>query len=94
MPVSVESQASESLSVVEDKFSCPYQVELQVNGHPLTMEVDTGAGVSIAPESVLSSLQPSVSLQPGNVVLKTYMGQCIPLKGVASVDATYNQKDS
>ena len=91
-PALTESQVSEPLFVVEDQSSHPYQVELQVNGCPLTMEVDTGAGVSIAPESVLSSLQPSVSLQPSNVVLKTYTGQCIPVKGVASVDVTYNQK--
>ena len=92
-PALTESQVSEPLFVVEDQSSHPYyQVELQVNGFPLTMEVDTGAGVSIAPESVLSSLQPSVSLQPSNVVLKTYTGQCIPVKGVASVDVTYNEK--
>ena len=91
-PALTESQVSEPILGVEDQSSHPYQVELQVNGCPLTMEVDTGAGVSIAPESVLSSLQPSVSLQPSNVVLKRYTGQCVPVKGVASVDVTYNQK--
>ena len=70
-----ESQASESLFVVKDQSSRPYQVELQVNECPLTMEMDTGARVFIAPESVLSSLQPSVSFQPSNIVLKTYTGQ-------------------
>ena len=30
-----------------------------MNGHPLQMEVDTGAAVSLAPESAVSALLPS-----------------------------------
>ena len=41
------------------------------------MEVDTGAGVSIASESVLNSLLPSAKLQKTSVVLKTYTGEQI-----------------
>ena len=63
-----------------------------MNGHPLIMEVDTGAGVSIAPESVLASLLPSVELKKTNVVLKTYTGQPIPVKGSITVNVDYGQR--
>ena len=88
-----DSPAEETLFAVRDKSSCPsYEVELRVNGHPLIMEVDTGADVSIAPESVLASLLPSVKLKKTNVVLKTYTGQPIPVKGSITVNVDYGQQ--
>ena len=74
------------------KSSRPYQVELQVNGQPLTMEVDTGATVSLAPESMLTSLLPTLRLQKSEAVLKTYTGSPIPVKGTVSVDVSYGQQ--
>jgi len=44
----------EPLLVVRN-WSFPCKIELHVNGQPLTMEVETGAGVSIPSESVLNS---------------------------------------
>ena len=80
------------LFVVQNKASPPYHVELQVNGHPLQMEVDTGAAVSLAPESAVAALLPSSELQPSDVVLKTYTGEQIPVKGMLSVTVTYGQQ--
>ena len=56
------------------------------------MEVYTGAGVSIAPESVLKYLLPSVELKKTNVVLKAYTGQPIPVKGSIAVNVDYGQQ--
>ena len=56
------------------------------------MEVDTGAGVSIASESMLASLLPSVKLQKTSVVLRTYTGEQIPVKGSICVDVVYGQQ--
>ncbi len=67
-------------------------MELLVNGQPLTMEVDTGAGVSIAPESLMETLQPPVELQKTNIVLKTYTGQPVPVRGSISVDVDYGEQ--
>ena len=72
---SADNQEEESLFVVMGRSSSgPYQVELQVNGKPLTMEVDTGAGVSIAAESVLAPMFPAMQLEESNVLLNTYTG--------------------
>ena len=58
----------------------------------LIMEVDTGAGVSIASESVLASLLPSVELKKTNIVLNTYTGQPISVKGSITVIVDYGQQ--
>ena len=64
--------AYESLFVVRNRSSSPpYRVELRVNDQPLRMEVDTGAAVSLAPESAVSSLLTPAALQSTDVVLKT-----------------------
>ena len=65
---------------------------LEVNGQPLTMEIDTAAAVSIAPESALTCLLPSLQLQKTRTVLKTYTGTQIPVKGTVTVDVRYGQQ--
>ena len=80
------------LYVIKSKSPPPYRVELQVNNHPIIMEVDTGAAVSLAPESAVASLLSTFSLQPTNVVLKTYTGEQIPVKGTLSVNVKYGQQ--
>ena len=46
------------LFVVSDRSSPPYKVKLEVNGQALEMEEDTGAAVSLAPESAVATLLP------------------------------------
>ena len=85
-------QQEEHLFTVKDRSSPPYKVELSVNGQPLSMEVDTGAAVSIAPESAVTSLLSSSPLLPTSIVLKTYTGEQIPVKGTLTVEVSYGQK--
>ncbi len=76
--------------MISDQSSAsPYKVELHVNGHPLTMEVYTGAGVTLAPESMISPLLSSTLLKKSHTVLKSYTGQEIPVKGSLSVSVDY-----
>jgi len=91
---SEDNEPSEPIFVVgsSSRSSHPYVVTLQVNGCPLAMEVDTGAAVSLAPESALSSILSSAPLRTSNVVLKTYMGEKIPVKGVLSVSVGYGDQ--
>ena len=53
---------------------------MEVNSKPLTMEVDTVAAVSLAPELAVPSLL-STTLLPSSVILKTYTGEQIPSQG-------------
>lgn len=69
----------------------PFHATIIVNGRPLTMEVDTGAAVSIVSETTFSSLQDgtsSLQLQPTTTRLRTYTGEPIHVKGstVVKVD--------
>jgi len=91
---SEDNEPNEPIFVVGSSSlsSHPYVVTLQVNGCPLAMEVDTGAAVSLAPESALSSILSSAPLRTSNVVLKTYMGEKIPVKGVLSVSVGYGDQ--
>ena len=81
---------NKSLFVIKDRSSSlPFRVELQVNNRPLSMEVDTGAAVSLA---VFVSLLPSTELQPTNVVLKTYTGESIPVLVILPVTVSYGKQ--
>ena len=87
-------EEEEPIYVVKDqgKSSRPFQVQLKVNGQTLQMEVDTGAAVSLAPESSLASILPAAMLKQTSVMLKTYTGEQIPVKGTITVDVTYGQQ--
>ena len=67
----------------------PLKVEIDVEGRPITMEVDTGAAVSIVPETVSQKVCPKLSPSPTNVVLQTYTGDPIPLVGKVMVELWY-----
>ena len=58
-------EATEQMFVMKDQTCPPYLVSLKVNGQPITMEVDTGAAVSLATESAVEALLPSV--HPKNI---------------------------
>ena len=86
------SEENNYLYVIQSKSSPPYREELHVSGHKLAVEVDMGAAVSLAPESAVASLISTAKLQPSNVILKTYTGEQIPVKGTLSVDVKYGQQ--
>ena len=56
------------------------------------MKVDTGAAVSLAPESAVSSLLSPSALQSTDVVLKTYTGESIPVLGFLPVTVSYGRQ--
>ena len=48
------------------------EVELELDGHRICMEIDTGASLSLVSEATFKRLWPGRSLQPSTVRLKTY----------------------
>ena len=82
----------EPLLVIQNRSMPPYRVQLEVGGKPLTMEVDMGAAVSLAPESAVTSLFSTHQLLPSSVILKTYTGEQIPVKGALKVNVKYGQQ--
>ena len=77
---------------VRDKLTKSLQDEVRVNDKPLWMELDTGAAVSIVSEYQLKVLHPSISLQPSEVLLQTYMGERITVVGEVNILVQHNQQ--
>ena len=67
--------------MVGKRSNHPILVEVQVNGLELTMEVDTGAAVSIISEQRLKVLL-DAGIKAINVKLRTYTLERIPFVGV------------
>ena len=67
----------------------PIQVELYINGKPLTMEVNIGAAISIVSEQQLNRLQPQIQVSKSNVVLHTYTSEIIPMLDEIQLNVTY-----
>ena len=57
------------------------EVDLQLKGKPLHMEVDTGAAVSPVSEEIYRSLFPIVQLQPSTTKLRIYSGGPLTVLG-------------
>jgi len=70
----------------------PICATLQLNGKQLTMEVDTGASVSVISQATYSRLwcsEKGPALRKTNIRLRQYTGECIPLLGAIEVDVMY-----
>ena len=101
-PASPTTQWKESTSDSEElrlftvgaKSSTPIAVELTVNGARITMEVDTGAAVSLISEQTLKAIAPNATLQPSRVILKTYTEERMSVLGELQVDVQYHQQST
>ena len=67
----------------------PYKATLLLNWTPVTMEIDTGAAVTLIPESRLRSLLPDLQLSKTTMRLRTYTAQPITVVGQAQVEVRY-----
>ena len=72
----------------------PLQATISIEGDPFTMEVDTGAAVSIISDKTRSNspnLQ-NLTLQPNSAKLNTYTGETIPVLGELIVQVEYHSQ--
>ena len=70
------------LFVVHTPNSNPLKTTLLVEGHQLTMEIDTGAAVSlVSEETVHSSFMKDLPCQSTDIRLRTYTGEPVPVLG-------------
>ena len=57
-----------------------------INNHSVPMELDMGASVSVISESTYNTvLKDTVPLESTDISLRTYMGEELPVLGVATV---------
>jgi len=70
------------LFVVDSASSNPLKTTLQIEGHDLTMEVDTRAAVSLVSEhTVNNSFLKDLPCHQTNVRLRTYTGESVAVLG-------------
>ena len=71
----------------------PIQITINVDNCPLTMELDTGASLSIISEKVYKTLPSAPKLQPTSAQLRTYTGESIKVLGYISVKVCHNSQE-
>ena len=76
----------------EARSAHPITVELGVNGKTLTMELDTGAAVSIISEQTQRKTFPDTPLRRSTAILRTYTGESMTVAGELEVQVNYGSQ--
>ena len=83
-------------NISNSKAEDPIYVGLTVNGFHVTMELDTGSGLTLINEETYSKIGQPNQLNPlekASVILKTYTGQQINVLGTAQVVICYHGRE-
>ncbi|EEC16206.1 hypothetical protein IscW_ISCW011925 [Ixodes scapularis] len=72
----------------------PYLVSVEICGHPITMELDTGASVSVMPGKLFKRTFPGVSIEASDVMLRSYSGQLSQVQGWAQVSVRLGDREA
>ena len=65
--------------------SCPIRVPVVLNGVTHSMELDTGAAITVISEAKCRELFPGARLRKSDLLLKTYTGEPLPVIGELDV---------
>ena len=76
---------------VKSKSTPPYQVVVEINEHPVSMEIDTGAAVSIMSREVWEARFAELPLAKPTLSLRTYTAERMAVLGEASVHVRYGK---
>ncbi|CAN7942370.1 unnamed protein product [Ixodes hexagonus] len=67
----------------------PFLVTVELFGKPISMELDTGASVSVMPAEKFQAEFPNVKLDSSSVLLRGFSGGLEQVKGKANVNVSY-----
>ena len=76
----------------QEKLELSTLVPVKVNGENFSIELDTGASVSIMTEEAWRRRFPKVPLEESQIKFKTYTGEALEIIGQALVEETYQDK--
>ena len=89
----VTDATTSSSDAINDKSSVkPFTVDVKLNGKPFSMELHTGATVSLISENTFKQLFPGTKLQPSNTQLHYYSGESISVLGQIQVEVSYGDQ--
>ena len=93
-----EQEPDEEYGIYSVRMSSPSPilVDVEVEGKPITMEVDTGAGLSVISEHRLKHLllQTLASLKETSVQMKAYGGEALTVLGKLQVQVQYGAQQA
>lgn len=93
--ISTPPEEYEYLFQVGGDTKCkPFEIEVEVEGQPLKMEIDTGASVSVVSQTVYRELLHEKRLEKTTVQLKTYGGESLKVLGEISVKVRQGGKEA
>ena len=78
---------------VRSGLSKDYRAIIKTNGNPLSMEIDTGASVSVVGEETFETTRKGdeiLELQKTSVMLQTYTGEAITVLGSNLIPVEHN----
>ena len=70
----------------------PIKVPLLINDNLLSMELDTGATITIMSETKFKETFPRAKVEKSNIRLKTYTGESLPVVGEVVVKVNHNKQ--
>lgn len=76
-------------SKVSDSLDWGYNVTMKIEGSDVTMQVDTGAAVTVIPGSRYAAKLGQVPCEPCRAVIKTYTGDRLPVEGKCHLFVVY-----
>ena len=79
------------LFVLGASLTTPIQVEVSLNGVPVTMEVDTGAAMSVMSHEQ-KELFPEAELQPSRMSLHMYTAESVQVLGTLPFQVAYGAR--
>ena len=81
------------LCTLQSPSTKPWMVSVEVDRQPLTMEIDTGALLSLVSSATYKRLWPTKKLRESHVKVRTYSGEPIGVLGSMEVQVQYQDQD-
>ncbi|XP_065287615.1 uncharacterized protein [Dermacentor albipictus] len=72
----------------------PYMLTVEICGHPISMEVDTGASVSVMAGKLFKRTCLGVSVEASGVTLRSSSGQLSQIQGQAHVSVRFGDREA
>ena len=90
--VSEDYEEYTMFNLEKEKKVQPLRASVLIDGNPLSMEVDTGAALSVVSEETWKKLGKDRELEFSDVILRTYSGEVIQVLGKQTVDVQYKDQ--
>ena len=88
------NDCSEPLNNIRAKAGQPLVLNVKLAGKPVSMELDTGATVSLISEQAYESQLQECFLKCSEVKLRTYSGEALPVIGELDVTVSYDHQEA